>query len=31
VKPEIREHEIDYLKDEFIILGCDGLFDVWKN
>ena len=24
-------HEIDYLLDEFIVIGCDGLFDIFSN
>lgn len=31
VKPDIRETQIDWLKDEFIIIGCDGLFDLITN
>jgi serine/threonine protein phosphatase PrpC len=31
VMPEIRQIEIDYLQDEFIVLACDGLFDVFTS
>jgi serine/threonine protein phosphatase PrpC len=30
-KPEIRVHTIDYTQDEFIIIGCDGLYDNLSN
>ena len=29
--PEIREIQINYLEDEFIIIACDGLFDVYTS
>jgi len=29
--PEIRETKINYLTDEFILLGCDGLYDVFTS
>ena len=29
--PEIRQIEIDYLQDEFVLLACDGLFDVFSS
>lgn len=31
VKPEIREIQLDYLKDDFVVLGCDGLYDNLSN
>lgn len=31
VTPEIREMQIDYLQDEFIVVACDGLFDVLSS
>ena len=31
VFPEIREMQIDYLQDEFIVVACDGLFDVLSS
>lgn len=30
-KPEIRVHKIDYTKDEFVVIGCDGLYDNLTN
>jgi protein phosphatase 2C family protein 2/3 len=30
-KPEIRVHQIDWSKDEFIVIGCDGLYDNLTN
>jgi len=29
--PEIREITINYLEDEFIVVACDGLFDVFTS
>lgn len=29
--PEIREFHLEFVKDDFIILGCDGLFDHLDN
>lgn len=29
--PEIRQIHLDFVKDDFIILGCDGLFDHLDN
>ena len=29
--PEIRITKIDYLKDEFILLASDGLFDAYGS
>jgi len=31
VIPEIRETQINYLEDEFIVVACDGLFDVFTS
>ena len=31
VLPEIREMQIDYLQDEFIVVACDGLYDVFSS
>ena len=31
VTPEIREMQIDYLQHEFIVVACDGLFDVLSS
>lgn len=31
IEPEIREIFLDPRADEFIILACDGLFDVFSN
>lgn len=30
-KPDIRIHTIDWSQDEFIVIGCDGLFDSLSN
>ena len=30
-KPEIRTHHIDWSQDEFIVIGCDGLYDNLTN
>lgn len=30
-KPDIRIHTIDWSQDEFIVIGCDGLFDNLSN
>lgn len=30
-KPEIRVHKIDWSQDEFIVIGCDGLYDNLSN
>jgi serine/threonine protein phosphatase PrpC len=27
IEPEVREHMIDPFKDEFIVMGSDGLFE----
>lgn len=29
--PDIRVHKIDYTQDEFVVIGCDGLFDNLSN
>lgn len=31
VVPEVREIQINYLEDEFIVVACDGLFDVFTS
>jgi protein phosphatase 2C family protein 2/3 len=31
VIPEVREIQINYLDDEFIVVACDGLFDVFTS
>jgi len=28
---KIRVKQLDYMKDEFIVIGCDGLFDIFSN
>jgi len=30
-EPEIRVHTLDLIKDEFMVIGCDGLFDIYNN
>lgn len=30
-EPEIREIHLDFVKDDFIVLGCDGLFESLNN
>ncbi|EGR27968.1 hypothetical protein IMG5_185510 [Ichthyophthirius multifiliis] len=29
--PDVRIWDIDFLQDEFIVMGCDGLFDIYSN
>ena len=31
VEPEIREEYLNLMEDEFIIVACDGLFDVFSS
>ncbi|SSD60424.1 uncharacterized protein SCODWIG_02185 [Saccharomycodes ludwigii] len=31
VEPDVIVHEIDYNKDEFLVLACDGIWDVYSN
>jgi serine/threonine protein phosphatase PrpC len=31
VIPQIRELQLNWLTDEFIVIGCDGLFDMLSN
>ncbi|CCC71762.1 hypothetical protein NCAS_0I00940 [Naumovozyma castellii] len=30
-EPDVVMHKIDYKKDEFLILACDGIWDVYSN
>ncbi|CCH61852.1 hypothetical protein TBLA_0F03130 [Henningerozyma blattae CBS 6284] len=30
-EPDILTHEINYNKDEFLVLACDGIWDVYNN
>ncbi|SMN18004.1 similar to Saccharomyces cerevisiae YBR125C PTC4 Cytoplasmic type 2C protein phosphatase (PP2C) [Maudiozyma saulgeensis] len=31
VEPDVLMHRIDYKKDEFLVLACDGIWDVYSN
>ncbi|AMD18788.1 HBL114Cp [Eremothecium sinecaudum] len=31
VEPDILAHKVDYLKDEFLVLACDGIWDIYSN
>ena len=31
VEPEIRVHHLDYLKDEFMVLASDGIYNIWDS
>ena len=31
VEPDVLMHKIDYKKDEFLVLACDGIWDVYSN
>lgn len=31
VEPDVLMHKIDYRKDEFLVLACDGIWDVYSN
>ena len=31
VEPDVIMHRIDYKKDEFLVLACDGIWDVYSN
>lgn len=31
VEPDVLMHTIDYKKDEFLVLACDGIWDVYSN
>ncbi|CCK68582.1 type 2C protein phosphatase PTC4 KNAG_0B01350 [Huiozyma naganishii CBS 8797] len=30
-EPDVLMHKIDYKRDEFIVLACDGIWDVYSN
>lgn len=31
VEPDVIMHKLDYRKDEFMVLACDGIWDVYSN
>ncbi|CCF57902.1 hypothetical protein KAFR_0D02550 [Kazachstania africana CBS 2517] len=31
VEPDVLMHKIDYKKDEFLVIACDGIWDVYSN
>lgn len=31
VEPDVLMHKIDFKKDEFLVLACDGIWDVYSN
>lgn len=31
VEPDVLMHKIDYTRDEFLVLGCDGIWDIYSN
>ncbi|CAI4037361.1 hypothetical protein SMKI_02G2350 [Saccharomyces mikatae IFO 1815] len=31
VEPDVLMHKIDYSKDEFLVLACDGIWDIYNN
>lgn len=31
VEPDVLMHKIDYNRDEFLVLGCDGIWDIYSN
>ena len=31
VEPDVIMHKIDYKRDEFLVLACDGIWDVYSN
>ncbi|CCE61316.1 hypothetical protein TPHA_0A02340 [Tetrapisispora phaffii CBS 4417] len=31
VEPDVLMHKINYSKDEFLVLACDGIWDVYSN
>ncbi|AAS51543.2 ADL377Wp [Eremothecium gossypii ATCC 10895] len=31
VEPDVLTHSLDYAKDEFLVLACDGIWDIYSN
>lgn len=31
VEPDVLIHRLDYCKDEFLVLACDGIWDIYSN
>lgn len=31
VEPDVLMHKLDFTKDEFLVLGCDGIWDIYSN
>ena len=31
VEPDVMPHQIDFSNDEFLVLACDGIWDIYSN
>lgn len=31
VEPDVLMHKLDFNKDEFLVLACDGIWDIYNN